>query len=116
MLDLRIPIGLYFVINSVLLIVAGSCNGSLSMVNYGKQALNLNLCWAVVLGVFGLFMIALSYMEKKKKRSRPTLRSMLHRQTRSTEETIALVKNVFRGSPGTAGVSPAHTPTVHARK
>lgn len=65
MLDLRLPIGWYFVINSALLVLAGLFSGDLSMVPWDKGTINLNLVWAAVMAVFGFFMIGLSWLEKR---------------------------------------------------
>lgn len=65
MLDLRLPIGLYFVINSVILVAVGLFQPH--PVPVGAQMFNLDLIWGLVMGVFGLFMLGLSYMEKKSK-------------------------------------------------
>jgi hypothetical protein len=64
MLDLRLPIGIYFLINAVILIGSGIVQPSISQV--GTQTVNLNLCWGVVMGVFGAFMLSLALLDKKK--------------------------------------------------
>ena len=65
MLDLRQPIGAYFLINAAILIVGGLITPHDSKI--GDMVLNLNLTWGVVMAVFGAFMLGLSLMEKKSK-------------------------------------------------
>jgi hypothetical protein len=65
MLDLRLPIGIYFLINSVVLIATGLIQPQNSQL--GTQSINLNLIWGLVMGAFGAFMFCLSKFEKKSK-------------------------------------------------
>lgn len=65
MLDLRLPIGIYFLINSAVLIATGIMQPHDSQL--GTQQINLNLIWGIVMGVFGAFMFCLSKFEKKSK-------------------------------------------------
>lgn len=64
MLDLRLPIGFYFLINAAILIGVGITNPSSSM--FGSASVNLNVVWGVVMAVFGAIMLALYTIEKKK--------------------------------------------------
>lgn len=66
MLDLRQPIGAYFLINAGILIVGGILAPHDSKI--GNNVLNLNLVWGIVMGVFGAFMLGLSIMDKKSKK------------------------------------------------
>lgn len=65
MLDLRLPIGIYFLINAAVLVVTGIVQPHDSPL--GTQQINLNLIWGVVMAIFGAFMLSLSMMEKKSK-------------------------------------------------
>lgn len=64
MLDLRMPIGVYFLINCVILIGVGIVQPKES--NFAGQHINLNLIWGIVMGVFGGFMLSLVMMDKNK--------------------------------------------------
>ncbi|MBX9686063.1 MAG: hypothetical protein K2X27_05140 [Candidatus Obscuribacterales bacterium] len=64
MLDLRLPIGAYFVINSIILVVAGLINPG--EIQVAEKNLNLNLVWGLVMGAFGIFMLVLWSTEKNK--------------------------------------------------
>lgn len=64
MLDLRMPIGVYFLINCVILIGVGIFQPKES--NFAGQNINLNLVWGIVMGVFGGFMLSLVMMDKNK--------------------------------------------------
>lgn len=63
MLDLRLPIGYFFLINAVLLIGFGLLQPS--TVPLGQEQINLNLIWGCVMCAFGLFMVALPRLDKK---------------------------------------------------
>lgn len=65
MLDLRYPIGVYFLINSVILVATGLLKPFQSKV--GSFSFELNLLWGIVMGVFGAFMLGLSLMDKSRK-------------------------------------------------
>jgi hypothetical protein len=65
MLDLRKPIGIYFTINAVILVIYGVVQPTASQV--GTTTINLDLVWGIVMGVFGAFMLSISLMEKKSK-------------------------------------------------
>jgi hypothetical protein len=67
MLDLRLPIGWFFIINAVLLIGVGLTQPH--PVAFAGQMINLNLIWGAVMGAFGLFMAGLSYGERFLKKS-----------------------------------------------
>ncbi len=65
MLDLRLPIGWFFIINAGLLMGVGIFQPS--TVPFGDTRINLNLIWGVVMGVFGLFMAGLGYADRMRK-------------------------------------------------
>ena len=69
MLDLRLPIGVYFLINCVILVAVGIMTPLQTKV--GDQSINLNLVWGIVMGVFGAFMLGLIAMDKKKQPPMP---------------------------------------------
>lgn len=82
MLDLRIPIAWYFIINSGLLVLAGLFSGSLSMVPWTQhQSINLNLIWAAVMGMFGLIMLGLACVEKQMILKQVKMKDKVKRQT-----------------------------------
>lgn len=62
MLDLRIPIGWFFIINAALLIGVGIMQPQATPL--GEITINLDLIWGVVMGAFGLFMAGLGYSER----------------------------------------------------
>ncbi|MBY0358378.1 MAG: hypothetical protein K2W82_10290 [Candidatus Obscuribacterales bacterium] len=62
MLDLRFPIGLFFCINSLVLIAVGFFQPQGTRL--GDWVLNLNLTWGLVMAVFGAFMLILYYSGK----------------------------------------------------
>ena len=62
MLDLRLPIGWFFLINAGLLVISGIVDPH--NVVFQGQRLNLNICWGLVMFSFGAFMAALAYGEK----------------------------------------------------
>lgn len=62
MLDLRLPIGWFFLINASLLIGVGIFQPS--TVPLGKDMINLNLIWGCVMAAFGLMMAGLGYYDK----------------------------------------------------
>lgn len=64
MLDLRMPIGIYFLINAVILVGYGVVQPVDSQI--GTVTINLNLVWGLVMGTFGAFMLSLSLIDKKK--------------------------------------------------
>lgn len=58
MLDLRMPIGMMFLIIGALLVGQGFfCPVSTPL---GVASINLDLIWGLVMGLFGLIMVALS--------------------------------------------------------
>jgi len=69
MLDLRLPIGIYFAINSAILILTGLFSPAASQI--GSSTINLNFIWGIVMGVFGAFMLTLALTDKKKKTPKP---------------------------------------------
>lgn len=64
MLDLRLPIGIYFAINAVILVGTGLMQPVNSQV--GSATINLDLVWGLVMAAFGALMLSLSLAEKKK--------------------------------------------------
>lgn len=63
MLDLRKPIAYFFVINALILVGYGIAQPS--TVRLGQEAVNLNLVWGGVMGLFAIVMLAWSLLEKK---------------------------------------------------
>jgi hypothetical protein len=68
MLDLRLPIGWFFIINAALLIGVGLVQPH--AVPFLGQQVNLNLIWGGVMGSFGLLMSGLSYSERLLKQNK----------------------------------------------
>ncbi len=62
MLDLRLPIGYFFLINAVLLIGYGVV--APVDTKYGAGTINLNLIWGTVMLGFGLLMTGLGWVDK----------------------------------------------------
>jgi hypothetical protein len=67
MLDLRIPIGIYFLLNSAILIGTGCCKPSECLMFTSK--VNLDVVWGIVMAVFGALMLSLYFMEKNKSKA-----------------------------------------------
>ena len=67
MLDLRLPIGLYFLINALMLVVVGIANPVNSQM--AGFSVNLNVVWGLVMAAFGAFMLSLYFLEKKKSKT-----------------------------------------------
>lgn len=67
MLDLRKPIGAYFLINAVILLGASFTTTHQSKI--GDFTMNLDLVWGLVMAAFGALMLGLSLMENKSKKS-----------------------------------------------
>jgi NADH:ubiquinone oxidoreductase subunit 6 (subunit J) len=63
MLDLRLPIGILFVIFGVLLIGYGFFVPTQTQI--GQSSVDLNICWGAVMGLFGLVMTMLAVCQKK---------------------------------------------------
>jgi hypothetical protein len=64
MLDLRLPIGYFFMINGGLLILDGLA--SPHAVSVAGQMFNLDLVWGTFMALFGVMMTALAWLDKKK--------------------------------------------------
>ncbi|HEY9789723.1 MAG TPA: hypothetical protein V6D22_04950 [Candidatus Obscuribacterales bacterium] len=64
MLDLRLPIGYFFLINAGLLIGDGLANPH--QVTLSGQMFNLDIVWGAVMGVFGLSMAGFAWRAKLK--------------------------------------------------
>ena len=62
MLDLRLPIGYFFIINSVLLIGTGLAQPHDVIV--AGQMFNLDVVWGTVMGIFGLLMAGFALRAK----------------------------------------------------
>ena len=56
-LDIRWPIGLMFTLIGILLTGYGLAKSAASSVQVSGQSVNINLCWGVVLLVFGVAML-----------------------------------------------------------
>ena len=69
MLDLRLPIGYFFIINSILLIVCGFFFPVQTL--YSGGAVNLDLTWGSLMGLFGLVMTALGLADRLKQKEDP---------------------------------------------
>lgn len=69
MLDVRIPIGLLFAIVGALLVGQGLLFPHVSEIPYQGTIVkfNLNLMWGGLMGLFGISMAALSFLEKRSK-------------------------------------------------
>lgn len=61
MLDLRVPIGWFFLINASVLICTGLASPVSTMI--GETAINLNLSWGVVMALFGSLMLGLTKLD-----------------------------------------------------
>jgi hypothetical protein len=64
MLDLRFPIGYFFLIIAALLIGDGLAQPS--PVALSGHVFNLDIVWGAVMGVFGAIMVGLGIREKRK--------------------------------------------------
>ncbi len=56
-LDIRWPIGLMFTLIGVLLVGYGAVQGASATVQVAGSSLNMDLCWGLVLLVFGAAML-----------------------------------------------------------
>lgn len=65
MLDLRLPIGYFFLLNSIVLVVFGLV--SPSTVSIGESQINLNVSWGSLMGLFGLVMVLFAMKSKMSK-------------------------------------------------
>ncbi len=65
MLDLRIPIGWFFLLNALVLILTGVFAPVSTTV--GTMSINLNLWWGMCLALFGSFMLGLSKLDRSAK-------------------------------------------------
>jgi membrane protease YdiL (CAAX protease family) len=65
-LDLRWPIGLMFSLIGALLTISGLITGSNSEATQRSLGININLVWAIVLLIFGAFMLLMAFRGGKK--------------------------------------------------
>lgn len=65
MLDVRGPIGWLFVLYGGMLVVYGLVKPVITSIESQGLAFNLNLVWGVVMGIFGLLMLALEWLERR---------------------------------------------------
>lgn len=65
MFDLRLAIGWFFLLNALTLVATGLVQPVATTV--GTNSVNLNLCWGVVMGLFGLLMLLLAKLDSAKK-------------------------------------------------
>jgi hypothetical protein len=65
MLDLRLPIGYFFLINSALLILDGLLQGGAHNVTLSGYSFNLDVVWGVVMFVFGALMAGFALKARK---------------------------------------------------
>jgi hypothetical protein len=63
--DLRIPIGIMFSLFGLILTVFGALSDK-AMYDTHSLGININLCWGIVLLVFGAFMLALAWSASRK--------------------------------------------------
>jgi hypothetical protein len=63
MLDLRLPIGLLFIIIGTILTVYGFAVPTQTVVS--GSAINLNITWGSLMGLFGLCMSLLAYRSRR---------------------------------------------------
>ena len=70
MMDLRLPIGYFFLINGGILVAMGL----LSPIDtaLGDMKINLNLDWGLVMFAFGALMTAIAYIDRSKEKSAPS--------------------------------------------
>ena len=68
-LDIRIPIGLMFVIIGAILAVFGLVSGQ-HIYDIHSLGINVNLGWGCVLLAFGLFMLTLAYVAQQRSKNR----------------------------------------------
>jgi hypothetical protein len=74
MLDLRLPIGYFFIVNSVLLIAYGLATPVATAI--GAYAINLNVIWGAVFGVFGVTMILIARLSRSPGAKKPSSSSI----------------------------------------
>ena len=67
MLDLRLPIGYFFLLNALLLIFDGLAQPH--VVALSGHVFNLDIVWGCVMAVFGASMLALAFAERRKGKS-----------------------------------------------
>jgi hypothetical protein len=65
MLDLRLPIGYFFLINAALLILDGVLQHGASNVTLAGYSFNLNIVWGLVMFVFGACMAGFAWKARK---------------------------------------------------
>jgi hypothetical protein len=65
-LDLRWPIGLMFSLIGVMLTITGLVTGSNAEMYQRSLDININLWWGLVLLAFGVFMLIMAVVGKKK--------------------------------------------------
>jgi hypothetical protein len=70
-LDIRWPIGLMFGLIGLLLTVYGAMTGSDAEMYKRSLDININLCWGLVLLVFGGIMLALAWLGKNQDTKKP---------------------------------------------
>jgi hypothetical protein len=70
MMDLRLPIGYFFLINGAILVAMGLVQPVDTAL--GDMKINLNLDWGLVMFAFGAFMTAIAYIDRSKEQSAPT--------------------------------------------
>ena len=68
-LDLRKPIGYFFLVLGVILAAYGSMTASDTEMYKRSLGMNINLDWGIVLVVFGLFMLIPALLDKSGKQA-----------------------------------------------
>ena len=64
--DIRMPIGMLFSLFGILLLGYGAATNGSAMYEEHSLGVNMNVWWGVVLLVFGLVMLALTRLRRKK--------------------------------------------------
>lgn len=68
--DIRLPIGLLFTALGAILVVFGLTSGP-EIYTAHSLGLNINLVWGAVIGVFGLILLVLTALARRRLESRP---------------------------------------------
>lgn len=73
-LDIRLPLGLLFVVTGGMMAVYGLFTHGSAI--YEKSAgIDINLVWGVVLSLFGLTMLLLAYLDRRRTANAPPVNS-----------------------------------------
>lgn len=66
-MDIRLPIGLMFSLFGIILVVFGAMTNGSDIYTDHSLGINVNLWWGIVLTLFGLVMLLLTWVGAKKK-------------------------------------------------